>query len=109
MASGGGPYSRAELAVLNAGMDVPAVRIDEVVRVHRAELSRVLQWFAPKPMPETWAGRLTEAFAPDQRVIVAFGNPRGRPHFFVVHEEAMSTFVTCTLPDTRVVLARVDA
>lgn len=103
--SGGGPYSRAEVDLLNARRDGSVVDISEITRVYRGNLSGVLTWFSPKPMPDEWAGSLVEHFAVNEQLVEAFGYPRDGEDFFVVHDLSMDTVVECQLPDDRIVPA----
>jgi len=98
----GGPYSRAEVDLLNARRAGPQVEIDEITRVFRGDLDRVLAWFEPKSMPEGWAVRLQQHFTTTEPLVVAFGYPGDVPDFFVVHDLPMRTLVECAVPTDRV-------
>lgn len=100
-----GAYSRADLQTLNSLRVGTPVGVDEITRLFEGNLSTVLAWFAPKPMPDGWAALLTQQFSAPEHLVVAFGYPSSGPDFFAVHDSAMRAVVECSLPDDRVVLA----
>ncbi len=102
MSRSGGPYSRAEVELLNGRRGGPVVDVSEITRVYRGKLSGVLTWFSPKPMPDEWAETVAEHFAATEQLVVASGYPRDGKDFFVVHDLAMHTVVECQLPDDRI-------
>lgn len=102
MSRSGGTYSRSEVDLLNARRDGPAVDVSEITRAYCGDLSGVLAWFAPKPMPDDWAANLGQRFKATEQLVVAFGYPRHEKDFFVVHDLSMRTVVECSLPDDRV-------
>lgn len=101
MSRRGGPYSRAEVDLLNAARDGQPVGVEEITRLYRGDLSGVLAWFATKPMPYEWATALQQHFTATEHLVVAFGYPRNDKDFFLVHDSAMRTVVECPLPDNR--------